>query len=714
MEDLYKKLKGTESTESKSLIESLESLNEYQKAAIMDHSRVLLVNAQVGSGKTTVLINKILYLHFVKSIPLESMVVLTFTNKAADEIKCRIREKNQSITEDEMRFFGTFHGVCRTLLVSALPVAELGYTKEFSILDTDEMFEVYERVINENELSVKYRNKLRKRIEKYKQGKLLYGNMKHDDDMADFYKLLQEEKKRCNIMEFDDLIENAIKLIKSHPVSPEWVIIDEFQDCDSRQLDLIDGLKRDKTHVFAVGDPNQVIYTWRGSQKDIFGDFRRRYSAKELTLPINYRSTATILDAARAFLEPGQFISGIRQGGKPIVIKKHYNTFNEALYLYDKIQKLVESGLKYGEIAVLYRKQKQSEVFEDVFEKNHIPYEVSIKKSLKDIPVLYWLVRLLRASVNVSDRDSIFFVLGESRYGLGMSRKQIKDSIESLNSGGSGYPELLDRIRNFKAFCDSCKDNTESGAIFDYFDLNSYLMPTSITYNEERERVGKYLEGIMEYAESTKKELFWGIKDYLNNSALYGSQIMNGAVEKDSNSVKLMTLHASKGLEFRYVFISGANLGLIPIHARSQDDEEEERRLFFVGITRAKDFLEISYHTNPEEYGVYGVPSPYLRLIPQELIESEDFSSRAANLTELKKSIKANMEGKQKAETEAEALKQETEAVRVCHEKYGEGTIVSEDETNITVNFDVYGEKVFLKAFSQIRKIRDTRYEMRE
>ncbi|MGE5632444.1 MAG: ATP-dependent helicase [Caulobacteraceae bacterium] len=704
MKDFYRKLGRTESPETQKFAQDMEQLNEYQKAAVTDHSRVLLVNAQVGSGKTTVLINKILYLHFVKAVPLESMVVLTFTNKAADEIKCRIREKNQSIKDEEMRFFGTFHGVCRTLLADMLPVEQLGYTRDFSILDTDEMLEVYERIINENELSLKYRNKLRKRIEQYKQGKFLYGNMKKDDDLKDFLKYLRAEKKKCNVMEFDDLIENAIELLKIKSFTPAWIIIDEFQDCDSRQLDLIDCLKQDKTRVFAVGDPNQVIYTWRGSQKDIFGDFRRRYGASELTLPINYRSTATILDAARAFLEPGQTISGIRQGGRPIVIKKHYNTFNEALYLCEKIQKLIQEGLQYSDIAVLYRKQKQSEVFRDVFEKNGIPYEVSAKRTLRDIPVLYWLVRLLKCSTNLNDRDSIAYVLGENRYGLGMTSKQVKEAVKNFESASGAYPEILDKARNFAKWCAENKENRDSEAVLEYYDLSSYLAPTSVSYQEDHEKVQSFINSIMEYLESSGKELFGGIKDFLNNSALYGSQVLNEKTE-GGNSVKLMTLHASKGLEFKYVFISGANLGLIPINSRSMEEEEEERRLFFVGITRAKDYLEVSYHTNPDEYGVYGVASPYLRLIPQELIESEDFAGRASSLAELKKSIKSNMENKVHPAPSSVDLEQEKKTVRVYHEKYGEGIVVSEDESNITVNFDVYGEKVFSRMFCPLKYI---------
>jgi DNA helicase-2/ATP-dependent DNA helicase PcrA len=515
--------------------------------------------------------------------------------------------------------------------------------------------------------------------------------------------LLEMEKKRCNAMEFDDLIENAIYLLKGNEFTPEWIIVDEFQDSDDRQLELIERMKKDKTHIFAVGDPNQVIYTWRGSKKDIFGEFRKAYNGNELTLPINYRSTSTILDAAKAFLEPGQLISGIRDQGKLISVKKHHNTFNEALYLCERIRRLAGDGLKYSDIAVLYRKQKQSEVFKDVFEKNGIPYEVSLKKTLRDIPVLYWLVRLLKASVNPSDRDSVTYILGDKRYGSGMGKNQINEFLKSIEDGNAPDFELLKRVIEFKAWCCFNNEITDAMLIFEYFALGSYLMPTSITYKEDSERVMSFLGDIIGYIRNTKKELFNGIRDYLNNSALYGSRLLNENKGRDNDTVKLMTLHASKGLEFRHVFISAANLGLIPIPARSPEDEEEERRLFFVGITRAKDSLEISYHTNPDEYGVYGIPSPYLRMIPPELIESEDFVSRGANLNELRREIKANIDVKRSAPENQAAASETVRRIKVRHEKYGEGTVISEDEANIKVDFEAYGTKVFSKDFCPLK-----------
>lgn len=702
MEDLYERLKGHNRPEYKELLQDMEELNEYQRAAVMDNSKVMLLNAQVGSGKTTVLTNKVLYLHFIKGVPLESMVVLTFTNKAALEIKQRIKEKNISIKDEDLRFFGTFHGVCRTLLASVLPVKELGYTEGFSIYDSEMMLELYERVMNDNDLSVKYKNKIRKRIEQYRQGKLLYGNMKHDDDIAEFMRLLDAEKKRCNAMEFDDLIENTVSLLRGHEFTPLWIIVDEFQDSDEMQLELISCMRKDNTHIFAVGDPNQVIYTWRGSRKDIFREFREIYGGNELTLPINYRSTSTILDAARAFIEPGQPIKGIREEGKPIIIKKHHNTFNEALYLCERINKLVEKGLSYSDIAVLYRKQKQSEVFRDVFEKNGIPFELSMKRTLKDIPVLYWLIRLMKAAVNPKDMDSLIYVLRDKRYGPGLGKKQLKEVLSNITEGRTAGIEPADRIKGFEKWCGSVVPQAADN-IYEYFDLGAYLMPTSITYSEDSTRVKSFLEAMAAYGAEGEGDFFSRIKNYLNNAALHGGYIHGDKEEESSASVKLMTLHASKGLEFKGVFISAANLGLIPIPARSPEEEEEEKRLFFVGITRAKDFLEISYHTNPDEYGVYGIPSPFLRMIPPELIESEDFISRGANLSELRREIKAQIDSKAAGHEAKEIQLVDSTIVRVYHDKYGNGTVISEDESNISVEFEVYGTKVFSKAFCPLR-----------
>lgn len=695
------------------LNKEFEKLNEYQKAAVLDNSKALMVNAHVGSGKTTVLINKIMYLHFVKGVALQSMAVLTFTNKAAQEIKDRVKKLSSVIEsststnllqDEDMKFFGTFHSVARTLLSKVLPIEEIGFTRDFSVVDPEEALELYDRVINENKFAVKYRNKLHKRLEKLKQGKLLYANMKNDDDLQEFYNALKAAKIKSNVMEFDDLMEYSVQLLQENSYHPQWVIIDEYQDCDKVQQAFIDALYKEQAKIFAVGDPNQIIYSWRGSSQSPFKDFKVRYNAKELTLPVNYRSTSNILNAAKSLLDNGSGLIGIREAGHLIVIKKHYNTFNEAIYLSESIQKLVDDGLKFNDIAIFYRKQKQAEVFREVFDNKNIPYEVSVRKTLRDIPVLFWVVRLVKAAINSFDRDSLRYVLRDNRYGLAMTDKQINKLFEDKAEPSVEASNLILKLKGFEDWC-RVKDKISPEELFEYFDISLYLMPTSISFMEDSDLVLNYLKEIWKYIEFKGSTVFEGIKEFMNTSALYGSQILSETVHREQNSVKLMTLHASKGLEFSHVYISGANLGNIPM-ARNEEEQKEELRLFFVGVTRAKDYLEISYHTSVEDFGVFSVPSPFLRLIPESLIQSEDYGNRASNLTALRKEVKRNIDSKKEETKEPSENILEAEIspmTLVYHEKYGEGSVLEEDDDNITVNFATHGEKTFSKMFSQLK-----------
>jgi DNA helicase-2/ATP-dependent DNA helicase PcrA len=235
--------------------------------------------------------------------------------------------------------------------------------------------------------------------------------------------------------------------------------------------------------------------------------------------------------------------------------------------------------------------------------------------------------------------------------------------------------------------------------------MSLYLTPTSISFKEDSLLVLNYLKEILKYIEFRGSTTLEGIKDFMNTSALYGSQILKEAVHREQNSVKLMTLHSSKGLEFSHVYISGANLGNIPM-ARNEEEQKEELRLFFVGVTRAKDYLEISYHTSVEDFGVFSVPSPFLKLIPESLLQSEDYGSRAASLSALRKEIKKNIDSRKEETKEPSENHLEVEIDRkvlVYHDKYGEGRVILEDNDNITVDFETHGEKTFSKMFSQLK-----------
>lgn len=664
-------------------------LNEYQKQAVFDESEACVVNANVGSGKTTVLITKIIYLHYEKSIPYKDMVVLTFTNKAANEIKERLLNLDNEISQEELLGFGTFHSVALNLLKNTLPLEKMGYTKDFIVIEPDEEMDIAMQIIQENNLVIKYKNRLKKRLEQ----EMMLGQedkqvSKYNDDIYKLIILLNEEKKKQNKLTFFDLLNVSNNLLTDNLVEPKWIIIDEVQDSDRIQLEFIDKVKSSKTNLFAVGDPNQVIYSWRGSSADVFYSLKNKYSARELTLPINYRSCTSILEAAKCFLENGSELSGIREQGSKIVVKNHYNPFNEAEYLAEKIRDLHKNGVEYREIAIFYRLQNQSHTFEDVFTKKNIPYEVSLKKTIRDIPVLNWLIKILRFSINSEDLSSGLYVLEDNLYGENLSESMAKKVIKQREVAESRLLELMLRFK------EKCANAISSKELYEYFKFDNYIRPTSATYGEDKEAIYTFLEIIIKYTIENKMDFITGLTDFINSSALYGVNILQKDINNEADSVKLMTLHSSKGLEFKYVFIVGVNYGLIPLQTRSFEDEEEERRLFFVGITRAKDYLELSYYTNPENYRAVSGESRYINMIPKQLVNKEMLESMDVNLKELRKAVE-----EVKRESIAENA---TTIIRVRHEKYGVGIVVSEDDNIVVVDFEKYGQKEFIKAFSEL------------
>lgn len=712
--------------------QQLQRLNEYQKAAVFDESNACLVNANVGSGKTTVLITKVMYLHYEKQIPYEQMVVLTFTNKAADEIKERLYALEPEITEEQLWGFGTFHSVCLTMLKKMLPVENLGYTKEFMVMDPDEELGMAEQLILTYQLKIKYKNRLKKRLEQK--------NSKYQDDIEKLKALLKEEKRRQDKMTFDELLENTCNLVKMSEQKMDdisWIIVDEVQDSDEKQLELIDCLKKPQTCFFAVGDPNQVIYSWRGSAFHIFYQLKTKYQATELTLPVNYRSSSEILAVARCFMQQGGTLQGGRESGDKIQIRNMYDPFQEADYLAGRIRELHASGLPYREMAIFYRLQNQSEIFENVFEKEGIPFEVSLKKTVKDIPVLDWLIKVLRFSVNPKDKSSGIAVLADKKYGDGMSVKEAEKTINILSETRKTQIEIL-KSENAKSGSDICEKMLEFSKVYaskqvalpedlwNYFSLENHLHPTTASYVEDRICVMDFLERMTTYQKEQQKNVVEGFSEFLNMASLYGTNILKKEIHNENDTVKLMTLHASKGLEFSHVFITGVNYGLIPLQTKSFEEEEEEQRLFFVGITRAKEHLELSYYTSPGQYRAAPGPSRYLRMIPGNLIEGQekDRESSATHLQDLKRQILAERAehielqeagkisgGKNpSANTGTKNISVGNEAVttqkrRVRHPKYGTGSVVREDDMMITVDFDDYGEKELMKMFGGLEEL---------
>lgn len=660
-------------------------LNQEQLEAIQDESNACLVNANVGGGKTTVLISKIRYLHEKKGVALNDMIVLTFTNKAADEIRERL--KPEKIESEETPWFGTFHSVALRMLQTILPVEELGYTKEFQVCLPEEELELAEELILQHKLKIKYKNRLKKRLEQaYKPVSIR--KKEYQDDFAELVRILEEEKKKQNKMTYEDLLKNTIELLKRHRgiLKPAWIIIDEVQDCDQTQLALIDQLKMPETCFFAVGDPNQVIYSWRGSAFQIFYQLRNKYQARELSLSVNYRSSGNILAASRRFQQNGSSLEGVRDAGGRLVIRNHYDPFQEGEYLAETIRTLHDRGVSYGEMAVFYRLQNQSEVLEKVFSRCRIPFQVSVKKNLQDIPAVNWFLHVLRFLSNHEDTSSAVFALCDKNYGEGWTAKKALAELTALREGTVLYSDSA-LLQNMWEYEDTGKDYDR---LPERLCLEQYLHPTSSSFQKDRAQIGYLIEQMKKYG---------SIREFLN--AIMLNEISFLENEKKEDSVRLMTLHASKGLEFTHVFIIGVNDGLIPLRCKDFESEEEERRLFYVGMTRAKEYLEASYYTNPDGIGVRPGPGRYLAAFPRELTElpegfGGDPKAAAEHLQKMKRMV---LEEKKKAAAE-KALEH-----RVEHPKYGKGTVVEESEDMITVAFDDYGEKEMMKAFAMLKEI---------
>ena len=674
----------------------LSILNEYQRNAVFDNSRACLVNANVGSGKTTVLTAKVIYLVEVCKIPLDRIVVLTFTNKAAKEIQDRLHKHIPMTQKTETLYFGTFHSVAMQMLKRLLPVEKLGYTKDFSVIDPDEELDLAEQLIDEHSLIIKHKNRLPKRLERALSGHENAADQKLHDDIYTLCELLTHRKQNQNKMDFAELISNAVSLLPEMDYSPDYIIIDEFQDCDDRQIEFIRTLADEHTHLFAVGDPNQVIYTWRGSKADLFERFINEFQATVYDLPVNYRSCDTILEAAKQFLQNGCGLVGVRDTGSKIVVKRHYDPFNEANYLAERITALHAKGLPFREIAVLYRLQRQSRVIEDVFHDYNIPCTVSVRKTLKDIPVLGWFIQLLRCSINPDDTDSLIRALTDDQYGSGLIKQQI---VLAIRGTEALEDDLYRKIMGFAS-----TEFKSANDLWDYFSLKKHLHPNAESYERDKSMVEKLIHRLDRFICDRQLSVNSGVKEYINSSALFGVDYLDDEIADDEDTVKLMTFHAAKGLEFKYVFITGANQGLIPLRAFGYESDEEEKRLFFVGITRAKDMLEISYWANPDRQDVQPKPSIYLAMIPKRLMIREDIDQQQEQPVQSLRQKLKELIG-QKSEPillKGGSVMKDTIHRYARHAKYGDGRIVTEDNAMITVDFPEYGEKQFVKMFGEI------------
>nr|WP_319399053.1 ATP-dependent helicase [uncultured Carboxylicivirga sp.] len=682
-------------------------LNTHQRHAVFHPAQNTILAAMVGSGKTTVLIAKVFYLHFIKGIPFNQMVVLTFTNKAAREIKERIAsflgDLNTNLKE-QLRYFGTFHSVARQLLEEHPQLTTLGFQPGFMIMDQQEKQEFLERIITQEGLTVKYQNQLTKRWKNYTEnGSVLMGNMKQEDDLKQLIQLAQAEKQVINSMDFDDLLELSNKLIKAHSsFQPQWIIVDEFQDCNPIQLDFIENLRGPKSSVFVVGDPNQSIYGWRGSNEHIFKEVYSDWNATWMELPQNYRSTENIISAAETLLsEQNSSLTATRSGGTPISLVRHFDDQGEAFYLREKMISLQKEDFVLDKVAILFRTHDQIKVVETIFSQAKIPFQLGKRIELYDDVAQTFLLRIFKLCCNPNDVDACLAIICDKTFGAQKRTKKLIQELRERENEESALQAMIDfletskklavehihLLKRIQSFFNEFIEDKEatSDQLIDYLGLRFLLKPTSIHNNEYL----KSIEIAWQQLQLYMKQNNWGKREEIFQMAidqvvLEGTFMINDRIKEKGSGVHLLTIHAAKGLEFDRIFIAGANTGIIPLtqHQGSQN-LKEEKRLLFVAITRGKDAVEIGWHAQPSFRNAMPEPSYFFNAIPESLLDRKISESDKAK--------------------ESVQLTSDEWAVdsSVKHKKYGTGIITSVTDTDLICAFEAIGEKSFSKAFAK-------------
>ena len=646
------------------LVTLKEELNPEQYKAVTAIDGAILIIAGAGSGKTRVITYRIAHM-LDMGIPQSQILALTFTNKAAKEMSDRVKELTQKKLQNLT--VSTFHAFGVKILRS--DIERLGYRENFSIYDETDRTALIKECGRELKFSPDALDiyKISTLFSNIKTGRK---NWETANDMyRQLYESYQEGLKLYNAVDFDDLIVLPIKLFKEHPdilakykERYKYIMVDEFQDTSHQQYELMH-LLADK-NVAVVGDDDQSIYSWRGADYQNIINFEKDFDVQEIRLEQNYRSTETILEAANGVISHNtnrkdkKLRSG-NGGGKPIEIFMPENETDEANFIAESIQGIaMEDSRKYDEFGVLIRANTQSRFIEEAFLQANIPYTMSGGTSFFERKEIKDVISYLRVIANHDDDINLLRIINTPRRGIGRATIQlINDEANKLSStlwtaiqsllqaqDSPASETLKEDLQEFVNIIENNRQKLISGrglaskvrALVEEINYKDHLV-TEYSKNEKAVRFKlmniESLLNSMETWENDPDNFNPSLFTYLNRITLLSRD--DGNDENDKGKVNLMTIHASKGLEFPVVFIAGAEEGLIP-HARSVDDNggnvEEERRLFYVAITRARDKLLISscQKRRKQQSIVECTPSRFLDEIPENLVEYHEPSKEVS------------------------------------------------------------------------------------
>ena len=714
---------------------NLDTLNPAQREAVEKTEGPVLILAGAGSGKTRVLTTRIGHLIEDKGVQPANILAITFTNKAANEMRERVEETLESDASD--MWISTFHSCCVRILRK--DINRIGYNRSFVIYDSADQVTLVKDCLKELNLNDKvFEPKMiistisgaKDKLYDPKQFKAMHMNDNRMSKIADVYALYQDRLKRNSALDFDDLIFKTVELLKCDKEVLDYyrnrfkyIMVDEYQDTSKAQYELIKILAKEHQNICVVGDDDQSIYGWRGADIRNILEFEKDYDDVHVVkLEQNYRSTQIILDAANTVISNNierkrKRLWSEKKDGELIKIQVAQDEIEESDFVADMIAKISrEQNRSYKDFAVLYRANAQSRSVEDALNRSQIPYNIYggtkfyERKEIKD------LIAYLRVIQNPQDDISIKRIINVLRRGIGLrtiekieDRASLKQesiysvlidietnseiSTKARNSISEFVDNVIGTLRTMREVYPVSKLIEKVIESIDYYGYIDELYKGDKEEAEERkDNVKEFISVAMEFEQNSEEK---DLERFLTGVALTSES----SEEEEIDKVSLMTIHTSKGLEFPVVFIVGMEDGLFPIaravRSMSDSEIEEERRLCYVGITRAK---EILYLTLTQKRTLYGKTNPsiasrFMEELPKECIErlnsaEKELSYSKANYnvldkykqkymntinkTAVAKQVNATIKSNEK-ETNIDDIKP---GARVHHPKFGVGTVV--------------------------------------
>jgi DNA helicase II / ATP-dependent DNA helicase PcrA len=640
---------------------AITRLNPRQKEAVLHTDGPLLILAGAGSGKTRVITTRAAYL-LTKGVPSHAVLAVTFTNKAAREMRVRVMSMLHG-KGYKTPLISTFHSLCLNIL--RREIERLGYRKDFTIYDTSDQHSLLRNILSEikfEDKSFKPEN-IMERISMTKNGiasRALTKSSTPDDlkVISDtVYPKYGEAMRTLNAVDFDDLLLLTLQLFGDHPAVLDkyrekfmYIMVDEYQDTNTVQYNLVRLLAGARRNLCVVGDDDQSIYGWRGANLGNILDFERDFpGTKVVRMEQNYRSLGNILNAANGVIKNNKermekSLWTERGDGPKINVFRASDSEEEARWVADRIELLkFEKKASYDDIAIIYRANLFSKPFEEALRKIRIPYTVVGGTSYFDHREIKDLAAYLKICANPSDDLSLLRIANIPKRGLGptalgklaaFSREKALSLLEAFGRAGE-IAEFSDRIRNaatglaelINKYAEQFKTKREMSKTFrsliDEINYRDYLRELHKNPPAALRRIEAYEDFISSLARYEAQEPSPSLHGFLEALAL--TDLMSEKDEKKSFGVTLISFHSSKGLEFPVVFIVGVEEDIIP-HRKSSGDIEEERRLFYVGITRAMKELYITHTSHRLKYGkkVPSSPSRFLEEVPQAVMKRID------------------------------------------------------------------------------------------